>query len=76
MSLIIVTTENAELKERLADVKSIIPAALECSEKVDLIAKDCKVAVSEALSRVKPVVKYIDKPAKDAGEFNLWMREL
>lgn len=72
MSLIIVTTENSELKQRLADSETAIPAARECSDTVALIAKDCRVEVESALSKVKPVIKYIEKPAKSAGEFNLW----
>lgn len=76
MSLIIVTTENSDLKQKLSDAQSIIPAAKECSDKVELIAKDCKVEVQAALLRIKPVIKYIDKPAKSAGEFNEWVREL
>ncbi|WP_339892150.1 hypothetical protein [uncultured Alteromonas sp.] len=73
MSLLIVTTENSELKQKLSDAKTAIPAAKECSDTVALIAKDCKVEVESALAKVKPIIKYIDKPAKSAGEFNLWV---
>ena len=72
-SLLVLTKENSELKTKLSDVRVIIPAAIECSQRVELIAKDCKVQVTEALSKIKPVIKYIDKPAKSAGEFNLWV---
>ena len=72
MSLLIVTTENSELKQRLADAETVLPAAKECSDTVALIAKDCKVEVEAALAKVKPIIKYIDKPAKSASEFNLW----
>jgi hypothetical protein len=72
MSLIIVTTENSRLKEKLMDVETITPAAQECSDTVKLIAKDCKVEVGKALQRVKPIIKYVDKPAESAVEFNDW----
>lgn len=72
MSVINVTSENSELKQRLADAETIIPAAKECSDKVELISKDCKAEVDEALSKVKPVIKYVEKPAKSAEEFNTW----
>ncbi len=73
ISVIVVTTENSELKQKLADIETVIPAAKECSDTVKLIAKDCKIEVDAALSKVKPIIKYIDKPAKNAGEFNLWV---
>ena len=73
MSLIIVTTENSKLKQKLSDTETVIPAAKECSDTVALIAKDCKVEVDSALAKVKPVIKYIDKPANSAGEFNSWV---
>ena len=72
MSLLIVTTENSELKQKLSDAKTAIPAAKECSETVELIAKDCKVEVESALAKVKPIIRYVEKPAKSASEFNLW----
>ena len=72
MSLLVVTSENSELKQRLADAETIIPAAKECSDKVELISKDCKVEVDSALAKVKPIIKYVEKPAKSASEFNLW----
>ena len=73
MSLLIVTTENSELKQKLSDAKTVIPAAKECSDTVKLISKSCKVEVDSALAKVKPVIKYVEKPAKSAGEFNLWV---
>lgn len=75
MSLIIVTSENSELKQKLSDAETVLPAAKECSDTVALIAKDCKVEVESALAKVKPIIKYIDKPANSAGEFNLWVEK-
>ena len=72
MSLLIVTSENSELKQRLADAETAIPAAKECSDTVKLISKSCKVEVDAALSKVKPIIRYVEKPAKSASEFNLW----
>ncbi len=72
MSLLIVTTENSELKQKLSDAETVLPAAKECSDTVKLISKSCKIEIDAALAKVKPVIKYIEKPAKSAGEFNLW----
>lgn len=68
--------DMAALERKLHDVVTVIPAAKECSDKVELIAKDCKVEVQEALSRVKPIYIEIEKSAKSADEFNEWMEDL
>lgn len=67
--------EIAGLNQRISDLRAVEPAASLCSESVTQIQKNCSKEIETALKGLQPITPD-ERPARDAEEFNAWMRGL